>query len=128
MSFPDTVVLFILALLLFGPKKLPQIARQVGKALAEFKRASNEFKAQIESEISQLEYEERRKEREQEALKNPKPVQEAVQSSRFSLPVTEVTTENEARTEKHADNPSLGASGSPTASPDVSSPAHSTHA
>ena len=57
MSFPDTIVLFILALLLFGPKKLPQIARQVGKALAEFKRASNEFKAQIESEISNLDVE-----------------------------------------------------------------------
>ena len=61
MSFADTVVLFVLALLLFGPKKLPGIARQVGKALAEFKRASNEFKAQIEAEISQLELEERRK-------------------------------------------------------------------
>jgi sec-independent protein translocase protein TatB len=61
MSFADTAVLFVLALLLFGPKKLPGIARQVGKALAEFKRASNEFKAQIEAEISQLEIEEKRK-------------------------------------------------------------------
>jgi sec-independent protein translocase protein TatB len=85
MSFPDTVVLFILALLLFGPKKLPQIARQVGKALAEFKRASNEFKAQIESEISQLEYEERRKEQEQKALPKIEPISEAVQSSHFAL-------------------------------------------
>jgi TatA/E family protein of Tat protein translocase len=64
MSFADTVVLFVLALLLFGPKKLPGIARQIGKALNEFKRASNEFKAQIESEINQLEYQERQKERE----------------------------------------------------------------
>lgn len=63
MSFADTVVLFVLALLLFGPKKLPGIARQVGKALNEFKRASNEFKAQIEAEISQLELQEREKER-----------------------------------------------------------------
>ena len=61
MSFADTVVLFVLALLLFGPKKLPGIARQVGKALAEFKRASNEFKSQIEAEISQLELDEKRK-------------------------------------------------------------------
>ena len=61
MSFADTVVLFVLALLLFGPKKLPGIARQIGKALAEFKRASNEFKAQIEAEISQLELDEKRK-------------------------------------------------------------------
>ena len=59
MSFADTAVLFVLALLLFGPKKLPGIARQVGKALNEFKRASNEFKAQIEQEVSQLEIQER---------------------------------------------------------------------
>ena len=44
-------------MVIFGPKKLPEIARQVGKALNEFRRASNEFKAQIESEISQLEME-----------------------------------------------------------------------
>ena len=61
MGFADTVVLFVLALLLFGPKKLPGIARQIGKALAEFKRASNEFKAQIEAEISQLEVQEKQK-------------------------------------------------------------------
>lgn len=66
MSFADTAVLFVLALLLFGPKKLPGIARQVGKALNEFKRASNEFKAQIESEISQLELQEKEKVRLQE--------------------------------------------------------------
>lgn len=66
MSFADTIVLFVLALLLFGPKKLPLIARQIGKALNEFKRASNEFKAQIESEISQLEYDERRKKQQAE--------------------------------------------------------------
>jgi len=57
MSFADTVVLFVLALLLFGPKKLPGIARQIGKALNEFKRASNEFKSQIETEIANLERE-----------------------------------------------------------------------
>jgi sec-independent protein translocase protein TatB len=66
MSFADTAVLFVLALLLFGPKKLPGIARQVGKALNEFKRASNEFKAQIEAEISQLEIDERRKKSEEQ--------------------------------------------------------------
>jgi len=46
--------LFLFALILFGPKKLPEIGRQIGRALNEFKRASNEFKAQIESEIAQL--------------------------------------------------------------------------
>ena len=85
MSFPDTVVLFVLALLLFGPKKLPQIARQVGKALGEFKRASNEFKAQIESEISQLEFEEKKKEQEQN-LPKIEPISGSIPSSRFTLP------------------------------------------
>ncbi len=54
MSFGETIFLFFLALIIFGPKKLPEIARQVGKYLNEFKRASNEFKAQIEQEIAHL--------------------------------------------------------------------------
>ena len=90
MSFADTVVLFVLALLLFGPKKLPVIARQIGKALNEFKRASNEFKAQIESEISQLEYEERQKKETEEAQKILPPSQppaESVESPRVSSAV-----------------------------------------
>ena len=61
MSFSETIFLFFLALVVFGPKKLPEIARQVGKMLNEFRRASNEFKAQIEQEISHLELEERRR-------------------------------------------------------------------
>ncbi len=59
MSFSETVFLFFLALIIFGPKKLPEIARQVGKFMNEFRRASNEFKSQIEQEISQLEIEKR---------------------------------------------------------------------
>lgn len=55
MSFSETIFLFVLALVIFGPKKLPEIARQIGKALNEFRRASNEFKSQIEQEIAHLE-------------------------------------------------------------------------
>ena len=57
MSFSDTIFLFFLALILFGPKKLPEMARQAGKLLAELRRASNEFKSQIETEIAHLEVE-----------------------------------------------------------------------
>jgi len=60
MGFSETVILVVLAYLLFGPKKLPEIARQVGKVLNEVRRASNEFKAQITSEISQLDMENQR--------------------------------------------------------------------
>jgi sec-independent protein translocase protein TatB len=55
MSFSDTIFLFFLALILFGPKKLPEMARQAGKLLNELRRASNEFKSQIETEIAHLE-------------------------------------------------------------------------
>jgi Sec-independent protein translocase protein TatA len=61
MGFSETIFLFFLALLIFGPKKLPEIARQVGKVLNDLRRASNEFKAQIESEISHLEREQRQR-------------------------------------------------------------------
>jgi sec-independent protein translocase protein TatB len=74
MSFSETVFLFFLALIIFGPKKLPEIARQVGKALNEFKRASNEFKAQIEQEISNLEVENR------QTILPPSPTPEGVTS------------------------------------------------
>jgi TatA/E family protein of Tat protein translocase len=57
LGFPEMIFIFLLALIIFGPKKLPEIGRQIGRALNEFKRASNEFKAQIESEISNLDIE-----------------------------------------------------------------------
>jgi TatA/E family protein of Tat protein translocase len=57
LGFPEMIFIFLLALIIFGPKKLPEIGRQIGKALNEFKRASNEFKSQIETEINNLEIE-----------------------------------------------------------------------
>ena len=60
-SFSDSVFLFLLALLLFGPKKLPVLARELGKWLGEFRRASNEFKYQMEEELRIAEQEERTK-------------------------------------------------------------------
>jgi sec-independent protein translocase protein TatB len=56
-GFSETIFLFFLALLIFGPKKLPEIARQIGKMMNEFRRASNEFRSQITAEIAQLETE-----------------------------------------------------------------------
>jgi sec-independent protein translocase protein TatB len=52
----EMVFLFFLALILFGPKKMPEIGRQVARFLGEFRRASNEFRSQIESEINSLEH------------------------------------------------------------------------
>lgn len=55
LGFSEMIFIFLLALIIFGPKKLPEIGRQIGKALAEFKRASNEFKSQLETEMRQIE-------------------------------------------------------------------------
>jgi sec-independent protein translocase protein TatB len=60
-SFGDTALIALLALLLFGPKKLPELARQLGKLMAEFRRASNEFRMQMEDELRISEQEERQK-------------------------------------------------------------------
>lgn len=60
-SFSDSIVLFILALLLFGPKKLPVLARELGKWVGEFRRASNEFKMQMEEELRLAEQADRQK-------------------------------------------------------------------
>ena len=57
-GFSEMVVLVLLALVLFGPKRLPEIARQMGRFVAEFKRASSDFQNQIHQEINKLELEE----------------------------------------------------------------------
>jgi len=53
----EIVFIMLLALILFGPKKLPELARTWGKFMAEFKKASNEFQGQIQDEIRNLELE-----------------------------------------------------------------------
>ena len=71
MHFADSIVIFLLALILFGPKKLPEIARQVGKLMAEFRRASNEFKSQIDDELRTMEQQDRQKKLDAEAAQAP---------------------------------------------------------
>ena len=53
----EMIVIFILALLLFGPKKLPELGRMLGKAITEFRRAKNELKATLETHLGELERE-----------------------------------------------------------------------
>lgn len=52
-GMPELILIFVVALLVFGPKKLPEIGKSLGKGLAEFKRASDELKKTIETEIEQ---------------------------------------------------------------------------
>lgn len=52
LGVPELIFIFILALLIFGPKKLPEIGRTVGKGLAEFRKASNDLKRSINTELA----------------------------------------------------------------------------
>jgi len=76
MHFGDSIFVFVLALILFGPKKLPEIGRQIGKLLAEFRRASNEFKMQIDEELRAMEQQERQKKLEEAAAQTALPAPE----------------------------------------------------
>jgi sec-independent protein translocase protein TatA len=49
-GMPQILIILAIALIIFGPQKLPELARTLGKALADFKRAANDFKASIEEE------------------------------------------------------------------------------
>jgi TatA/E family protein of Tat protein translocase len=50
-GMPELMIIFIVALIIFGPRKLPELGRSLGKSLSEFKRASNELRSTLEDEI-----------------------------------------------------------------------------
>lgn len=56
-GMPELILIFIIALIIFGPKKLPEIGKSLGKGLAEFKRASDDLKHNIQKEVETLQAE-----------------------------------------------------------------------
>lgn len=57
LGIQETIFIFIIALLVFGPKKLPELGRTIGKAMTEFRRASSELKATFDREMNAIERE-----------------------------------------------------------------------
>jgi TatA/E family protein of Tat protein translocase len=55
LGLPELLVIFVIALLVFGPKKLPELGKSIGRAMAEFKKASDEFKDTIQQEMKEVE-------------------------------------------------------------------------
>jgi sec-independent protein translocase protein TatA len=64
-GMPELIIIFVIALIIFGPRKLPELGRSLGRSLSEFKRASNELRNTLEEEI--------RIEEQREAVKTPPP-------------------------------------------------------
>ena len=50
-GMPELIIIFVIALVIFGPRKLPELGRSLGKSLSEFKRASNELRSTLDEEI-----------------------------------------------------------------------------
>lgn len=64
LSFPHLVVLFVIALIIFGPEKLPELARMLGKATSEFRKMTNDFRYALEDEVRELDRQNRIREQE----------------------------------------------------------------
>ena len=58
-GMPELIVIFTIALLIFGPRKLPELGRSLGRSLSEFKKASNELRNTLEEEIRVEEHQQR---------------------------------------------------------------------
>lgn len=55
LGLPELIVIFVIALIVFGPKKLPDLGRSIGRAMAEFKKASQEFQETVQAEMKEVE-------------------------------------------------------------------------
>ena len=88
-GWADSLILMVLALVVLGPRKLPELGRQVGKLMYEFRKASNDFKYQMEEELRSAEDADRRKreaeERDRQLALNPP----AAEPAAGSAPATE---------------------------------------
>lgn len=69
LGMADSLIIMVIALVVFGPRRLPQIGRQIGKLMYEFRKASNDFKFQMEEELRNAEDADRRKKEEEERVR-----------------------------------------------------------
>ena len=57
LGIPELIVIFVIALVVFGPKKLPELGKSIGRAMAEFKKASEDFQESVRTEMREVERE-----------------------------------------------------------------------
>lgn len=67
-GMPELIIILVIALIIFGPRKLPELGRSLGKSIGEFKKASNELRSTLEEEIR---IEEQREQRQTQQAPTP---------------------------------------------------------
>ena len=124
----DTLILMVLALVVFGPRRLPQIGRQIGKLMYEFRKASNDFKFQMEEELRQAEEADRRR-KEEETRQREQAAAQAAQPSESAASSTVATSDSSASpTESETASLNPGESSSPDAAAGTNQPVDPTAA
>jgi Tat protein translocase TatB subunit len=92
----ELVIIMVVALIIFGPRRLPDLGRSLGKSIGEFRRASNELKSTLEEEIRMEEVKEQRAKIEAEAASAAEvgnPTADPTATSNESYPPTDVSPE-----------------------------------
>ena len=110
------VVIFIVALLVFGPRKLPELGRSLGRGISEFRRASTELRSSLEREMHSIEQETRF----DEFTQNPAEQETKIEES------SETPAEQETKIEESTQNPAEVSAHSVTAVDDRSSRSEAT--
>ena len=100
LGFPELMIIMVIALIIFGPRKLPELGRSLGKSINEFKKASNELRNTLEEEIRVDEAKEQRvkAEAEQRAAVAAADVHAATPSPTAAAPTPTVASDTVSRT------------------------------
>jgi TatA/E family protein of Tat protein translocase len=114
-GIPELIFIFVLALLIFGPRKLPELGRTLGKALAEFRRASMDLRMAVEEEMRELErHAQEIESKAKEAVTPPgpelPPPSEAIGSGSIAPPQQSPTAAEPAHSEASGEKASNGES------------------
>jgi sec-independent protein translocase protein TatB len=103
-SMGDTFLIMVIALVVLGPRRLPQVGKQIGKLMYEFRKASNDFKFQMEEELRNAEEADRRKKEEAERQRALAAAPPAPQLEQSASPIVESALTAPATSEPDANS------------------------